>query len=203
VPAILERLTENRSFRERFERHAACCPECMVSTRVGCGALLFLAMAALGSACAPAYYAEYALAEGAPTESVQCYDSCMRSTLAEFRQACFAHCDGVVATKTAKPCEQAGRERCTWQALAQPSEPEAAEEYAEASDATVAAAVIGSIFDVLIFAATSPPARTERRERHVHVHEPPKRPAPRIPARPERASARDRADHSKDRGSAR
>jgi hypothetical protein len=161
----------------------------MVTTRVGCGALLLFALALAGSACAPAYYAEYALAEGAPVESVQCYDACMRSTIAEFRQSCFAHCDGVVATKTVRPCEQQGRERCTWEALAQPRELEASdatEDYDEASDATVAAAVIGSLLDVLVFAATSPPKkRTERVEQH--VHEAPQRPAPRIPARPRQA----------------
>jgi hypothetical protein len=174
----------------------------MVLMRVACAALLLLALAVLGSACAPPYYAEYALAEGARVESVQCYDSCMQSSLAEFRQSCLARCDGVVATKTAKPCEQLGRERCTWQALAQPSEPEAAYEYDEASDATVAAAVIGSLFDLLVFAANSPPMkRTERSEQH--VHEAPARPAPRIPARPRRVPERERAEPSQDRRSTR
>jgi hypothetical protein len=174
----------------------------MVTTRVGCGALLLLALALVGSACAPAYYAEYALAEGAPAESVQCYDACMRSTIAEFRQSCFAHCDGVVATKTVRPCEQQGRERCTWEALAQPHEPEATEDYEEASDATVAAAVIGSLLDVFVFVATSQPKkRTERVEQH--VHEAPQRPPPRIPARPRQAPKSDRVDTPKDRRSVR
>jgi hypothetical protein len=175
----------------------------MVSTRVGCGALLLLAVALTGAACAPAYYAEYALAEGAPADSVHCYDGCMRSTLPDFRQACFAHCGGVVATKTVRPCEQPGRERCTWQALAQPSEPETTEAYEETSDeetsdATVAAAVIGSLLDVLVFAATAPPTkRTQRVEQH--VHQAPARPSPRIPARPRPAPNSERADTSKHR----
>lgn len=175
----------------------------MTWMRIGGSALLSLALGVQAAACAgPAYYAEYALAEGAPPESVECYDGCMRSTLAEFRQACFARCDGVVATKTERPCEQAGRERCTWQALAQPREPEATEEYDEASDASVAGAVIGSLLDVLVFAATSPPeSRTRRVEQH--VHEAPTRPKPRIPARPLRGPESDRTGGWKARGSAR
>lgn len=154
-----------------------------------CCAALFLGALGLGASCAPPnLYAEYALAEGAPRESVSCYDDCTRSSRASFREACFARCGGVVATTTDRPCERLGQERCTWQALAPSEAPhDEFEEESEVSEADVAVGVFGALLDVFVFAAE---VSDSHRHRHEHVAPPPDPPKPapraRVPARPRR-----------------
>src|SRR5262245_40503792 len=71
------------------------------------GALLFSsAFAACATASADRQlYVEYALDPGQHPESVDCFYECLRSTYPNFRAACFARCDGVVASETAMPCD--------------------------------------------------------------------------------------------------
>jgi hypothetical protein len=49
-------------------------------------------------------YAEYSLDANRHPESIDCFYECLASSRESFRDACFARCEGVVATTTSSPC---------------------------------------------------------------------------------------------------
>jgi hypothetical protein len=57
-------------------------------------------------------YAEYSLDPSRNPDSIDCFYECLSSNRGSFRDACFARCDGVVATTTSSPCAHGSPALC-------------------------------------------------------------------------------------------
>lgn len=91
-------------------------------------------------------YAEYALDPSEHPESIDCFYECLRSTYPNFRAACFARCDGVVAVETAMPCDLGSPALCRSYRL-----PEKEPESTDSDDETASNLfldILGLTFDV-------------------------------------------------------
>jgi hypothetical protein len=120
----------------------------LTSLRRLAGALL---LSSVFGACATTtsdrrLYAEYALDPSEHPESIDCFYDCLRSTYPNFRAACFARCDGVVASETAMPCDLGSPALCRSYRL-----PEKEPESADSDDETASGLfldILGLTFDV-------------------------------------------------------
>jgi len=57
-------------------------------------------------------YAEYSLDPSGHPEGIDCFYECVASNREAFRDACFARCEGVVATTTPSPCAPGSSTLC-------------------------------------------------------------------------------------------
>jgi hypothetical protein len=79
---------------------------------VGCLLVTATLLACASTQSSTLLYAEYSLDPIENPEGIDCFYECLASNRESFRDACFARCDGVVATTTSSPCAHGSPALC-------------------------------------------------------------------------------------------